>query len=234
MLALPTLPAWSILGFLAMVPAFYKFQSWNHKIWTAAADMSEFNRRFPPGRDLNLILLVYEIPICLNYLLFRREDWSPEARSLIALSLAAEGDHDVVPVLDREGEAVEHPSLQGPRLVEPHRFEERSEPAASIAELHELVEVPEGEGRLEGLAAAEVEAVGVQRLGDFLEVRGVEHRVVHRAVPGAGEPAEELRVALGLERRVGGPGPADQATSSRPARPAGRSAAPGGPSVRTR
>jgi hypothetical protein len=76
-LAVPTLPAWAILGFLAMAPAFYKFQSWNHKIWTAAADMSEFNRRFPPGRDLNLILLVYEIPICLNYLLFHREDWRP-------------------------------------------------------------------------------------------------------------------------------------------------------------
>ncbi len=76
-LAVPTLPAWSIVGFIAMVPAFYKFQSWNHKIWTSAADMSEFNRRFPPGRDLNLILLVYEIPICLNYLLFHREDWRP-------------------------------------------------------------------------------------------------------------------------------------------------------------
>jgi hypothetical protein len=74
-LALPTLPAWAIVALLAMVPAFYKFQSWNHKIWTIAADMSEFNKRFPPGRELNLILLVYETPICLNYLLFRKQDW---------------------------------------------------------------------------------------------------------------------------------------------------------------
>jgi hypothetical protein len=73
--ALPTLPAWSIALLLLMVPAFYKFQSTNHKIWTAAADMTEFNMRFPPGRDLNLILLVYEVPICLNYLLFHRKDW---------------------------------------------------------------------------------------------------------------------------------------------------------------
>ena len=51
-----------------MIPVCYKFQSWNHKVWTAAADMSEFNKRFPPGRDLNLILLIYEVPICLNYL----------------------------------------------------------------------------------------------------------------------------------------------------------------------
>ncbi len=74
-LVLPTLPIWSIPLFLAMSPAFYKFQAWNHKIWTRAADMSEFNKRFPPGKDLNMILLMYEIPICLNYLIFHREDW---------------------------------------------------------------------------------------------------------------------------------------------------------------
>ncbi len=74
-LALPQLPPWSIPALLLLIPAGYKFQSWNHKVWTAAADMSEFNKRFPPGRDLNLILLIYEVPICLNYLLFRRADW---------------------------------------------------------------------------------------------------------------------------------------------------------------
>jgi hypothetical protein len=74
-LALPRLPAWTILAFLLMVPVFYKVQSWNHKIWTAAADMTEFNRRFPPGRALNTILLVYEVPICVYYLVFRRQDW---------------------------------------------------------------------------------------------------------------------------------------------------------------
>jgi hypothetical protein len=74
-LALPRLPTWSILGFLALVPISYKVQAWGHKIWTAAADMSEFNKRFPPGRALNLILLIYEVPICLNYLVFRPKDW---------------------------------------------------------------------------------------------------------------------------------------------------------------
>ncbi len=74
-LALPKLPAWSIPTFLLLVPIFYKFQSWNHKIWTAAADMAEFNKRFPPGPTLSWILLIYEVPICLNYLLFRRQDW---------------------------------------------------------------------------------------------------------------------------------------------------------------
>ena len=74
-LALPRLPAWSILALLLMVPLFYKVQSWSHKIWTVAADMAEFNRRFPPGRTLTWILLLYEVPICLYYLLFRRQDW---------------------------------------------------------------------------------------------------------------------------------------------------------------
>ncbi len=74
-LALPALPWWAIPGLLLLIPVFYKLQSWSHKVWTAAADMSDFNRRFPPGRDLNLILLFYEVPICLNYLVFRPSDW---------------------------------------------------------------------------------------------------------------------------------------------------------------
>jgi hypothetical protein len=73
--ALPRLETGWSLVFLAMIPVFYKFQSWNHKIWTVAADMTEFNKRFPPGRALSTILLIYEVPICLNYLLFRRSDW---------------------------------------------------------------------------------------------------------------------------------------------------------------
>jgi hypothetical protein len=74
-LALPKLPAWSIAAFVLMVPAFYKIQAWSHKIWNVAADMTEFNKRFPPGRTLNSILTVYEVPTCLYYLVFRRKDW---------------------------------------------------------------------------------------------------------------------------------------------------------------
>src|SRR5262249_37227560 len=80
-LALPRLPGWSILVFLLMIPVFYKIQAWSHKIWTAAEDMTAFNRRFPPGRTLRLILLFYEIPICLNYLIYERKDWRAPARS---------------------------------------------------------------------------------------------------------------------------------------------------------
>jgi hypothetical protein len=58
-----------------MIPVSYKLQAWGHKIWNVAADMTEFNKRFPPGRTLSFILLIYEVPICLNYLVFRRQDW---------------------------------------------------------------------------------------------------------------------------------------------------------------
>jgi hypothetical protein len=74
-LALPPVPAWAVPMFLLSIPLGYKFQAFGHKVWTAAADMTEFNRRIPPGRDLNIILLFYEVPICLNYLVFRRKDW---------------------------------------------------------------------------------------------------------------------------------------------------------------
>src|SRR5262249_37874993 len=43
--------------------------------WTVGADMSEFNKRFPPGPTLNSILMMYEVPTCLYYLVFRRKDW---------------------------------------------------------------------------------------------------------------------------------------------------------------
>lgn len=74
-LALPALsPVW-LLGFLALLPISYKVQAYSHKVWTIAADMSEHNKRFPPGRDLNIILLFYEVPICLRHICFCPKDW---------------------------------------------------------------------------------------------------------------------------------------------------------------
>ena len=116
-LALPRLPSWWILAFLALVPVFYKLQAWSHKIWTVAADMTEFNKRFPPGRTLSTILLIYEVPICLNYLIFRRQDWRAEgfdqpSRLVTHARLATQGNHDVVRIRDREDETVEQPALR--------------------------------------------------------------------------------------------------------------------------
>jgi hypothetical protein len=65
----PPLPWWA---YLLMVPVFYKFQAYNHKIWTAARDMTRVDQRFPKGQPLFWVLLFYEIPFLLNYLLFDR------------------------------------------------------------------------------------------------------------------------------------------------------------------
>ena len=67
---LPELPVWV---YLVMVPVFYKIQSWSHKLWTAEADMTEFNKRYPKGFVLFVVLLIYEVPLVLNYLLFDRK-----------------------------------------------------------------------------------------------------------------------------------------------------------------
>ena len=55
---------------LLLIPTFYKLQSWSHKIYTAATDMTEFNRKYSKGSVLFVVLLIYEVPIVLNYLLF--------------------------------------------------------------------------------------------------------------------------------------------------------------------
>jgi hypothetical protein len=68
----PPLPLWV---YLLIIPVFYKLQSLSHKLWTASTDMTDFNRRFPKGRALFIILLINEVPICINYLLFDRTRW---------------------------------------------------------------------------------------------------------------------------------------------------------------
>jgi hypothetical protein len=66
-LGLPELPLWV---YALLVPVCYKLQSWSHKLFTAVADMTEFNKRYPKGFVLFVVLLVYEVPMLLNYLLF--------------------------------------------------------------------------------------------------------------------------------------------------------------------
>jgi hypothetical protein len=70
---LPELP---IAVYALMVPICYKLQSWSHLLFTASADMAEFKKRYPKGPALFLILLVYEVPLVLNYLLFDRKRWT--------------------------------------------------------------------------------------------------------------------------------------------------------------
>jgi len=69
----PPLPLWA---YLLMVPVWYKFQSWSHKLFTVARDMTEFDRKYRKGFVLFVVLLIYEIPLVLNYLLFDRKKWA--------------------------------------------------------------------------------------------------------------------------------------------------------------
>jgi hypothetical protein len=72
-LYLPALPWWADL---VTVPVFYKLQAWSHKVWTVERDMTEFNKRYPKGPVLFVVLLVYEVPLLLNYLAFDRKSWT--------------------------------------------------------------------------------------------------------------------------------------------------------------
>lgn len=65
---LPQPPSWV---YLILIPLFYKLQSWSHKLFTVSTDMTEFDNKYRKGGVLFMVLLLYEVPIVLQYLLFR-------------------------------------------------------------------------------------------------------------------------------------------------------------------
>lgn len=70
--ALPVLPVWA---YAVTIPIWYQLQLWSHKLWNVSRDMTEFNLKYPKGRVLFFVLLMYDGPIMLNYLLFDRQSW---------------------------------------------------------------------------------------------------------------------------------------------------------------
>jgi len=60
------LPWWI---YLPMLPAFYYLQAWSHKWFTIETDMTEFDRKYTKGTLLFIVLLLYEVPIVLHFLL---------------------------------------------------------------------------------------------------------------------------------------------------------------------
>jgi hypothetical protein len=72
-LFLPELPIWV---YAVMIPVCYELQALSHKVFTAATDMREFNQKYPKGFVLFIILLIYEVPLVLNFLLFDRKNWA--------------------------------------------------------------------------------------------------------------------------------------------------------------
>jgi hypothetical protein len=70
---LPELPVWV---YVLMVPVFYKIQAWSHLLFTAETDMTDFNKKYPKGFVMFVVLLICEVPLVLNYLVFDRKHWT--------------------------------------------------------------------------------------------------------------------------------------------------------------
>jgi hypothetical protein len=71
--SMPQLPLWV---YPLIIVVCYEIQSLSHKIFSTAKDMTEFNRKYLKGTVLFLVLLVYEVPFALNYLVFDKRSWS--------------------------------------------------------------------------------------------------------------------------------------------------------------
>ena len=70
---LPPLPLWA---YVVMIPVFYEIQQLSHKVFTVERDMTAFAERYPKGPVLFVILLIFEVPLVLNYLTFDRKNWA--------------------------------------------------------------------------------------------------------------------------------------------------------------
>ncbi len=69
------LPTWPVWIYPLAVLVFYKLQAWSHKVYSKESDMTYFNKKYPRGAALFVLLSVYELPILLNYLFFGKRDW---------------------------------------------------------------------------------------------------------------------------------------------------------------
>jgi hypothetical protein len=69
------LPTWPVWIYPLAVLVFYKLQAWSHKVYSKESDMTYFNKKYPKGFALFVLLSIYELPILLNYLFFGKRDW---------------------------------------------------------------------------------------------------------------------------------------------------------------
>ncbi|MEO0537849.1 MAG: hypothetical protein AAF215_28810 [Cyanobacteria bacterium P01_A01_bin.123] len=63
-------------GYVILVLLFNQLQTESHRIYSHERDVAEFRRKYPPGALLYSILMLYELPLVLNYLFFCRQDLS--------------------------------------------------------------------------------------------------------------------------------------------------------------
>lgn len=86
LILLPQLPFWV---YLIVIPVLYEVQSWSHRFYTLETDMTEFNKKYTKGVVLFVVLLIYEVPIVLNFLLFDRKASTEEGTPSPQKSAAA-------------------------------------------------------------------------------------------------------------------------------------------------
>lgn len=82
-------PWWA---YLIMIPVSYKVQAWSHKFYTIEADMTEFNKKYTKGFVLFVVLLIYEVPIVLNFLLFAKSEPEASAKGMIFANASGSDD----------------------------------------------------------------------------------------------------------------------------------------------
>jgi hypothetical protein len=70
------LPAWLNVFNILVIFLLYKVQAIGHRVYTVERDMTEFNKKYPKGISLFLLLSVYELPLLLYYLVFDKRSWS--------------------------------------------------------------------------------------------------------------------------------------------------------------
>jgi len=66
-LLIPPLPLWLVWVYPLAILASHRFQLWSHKVYTDHKDMSRFQKKYPKGRRLFVVLMIYELPILLNF-----------------------------------------------------------------------------------------------------------------------------------------------------------------------
>jgi hypothetical protein len=76
LLWVPPLPGPWAWAYLVLIPVFYKLQAWSHQVFNVERDMTEFNKKYTKGFVLFVVLLFFEVPIVLHYLVFGRKDWA--------------------------------------------------------------------------------------------------------------------------------------------------------------
>jgi hypothetical protein len=76
----PALPLWA---YPVIIVVAYELQSLSHKVFRTATDMTAFNKKYPKGLVLFVVLLIYEVPLVL-YFLFSRNEGNTRNDQLVA------------------------------------------------------------------------------------------------------------------------------------------------------